>query len=339
MRLDDLPRKRQRRGSARRRRLWRRRGGGRAPIGGGGLGIGAVIVLGLIGWALGIDPSLLIGGAEMLTGNQPQHEQPSPQPYRRAPARRTTRWAASSARVLGSTEVQWKQIFAKAGPDLSRAAAGYVQPADAVGTAAACAERDGAVLLPGRSARSISTPRSSADLRRASAAASRQQVLPVRAGLCDRARGRPSRAEPARHPAQGAAGAAHAAQQGRGQPHSGAGRVAGRLFRRRLGQPDERSSSGSRLRSRATSRRRCSTAAAIGDDTLQTARAGLRRARQLHPRHLGAAPALVLDRLPGRQVRACNTFAAAQLSSRFPSFRENSEHAARAVMLRSGLPR
>ncbi len=44
-------------------------GGGAAR---GGLGIGAVLVLCLIGWATGIDPRLLIGGAEMVTGaNQP----------------------------------------------------------------------------------------------------------------------------------------------------------------------------------------------------------------------------------------------------------------------------
>ncbi|HET6374965.1 MAG TPA: neutral zinc metallopeptidase, partial [Methylocella sp.] len=42
-----------------------RRGLGSAA-GRGGLGIGAVIVLGLLGWALGIDPRLLIGGAEMV---------------------------------------------------------------------------------------------------------------------------------------------------------------------------------------------------------------------------------------------------------------------------------
>ena len=43
-------------------------GGGAAAVsrsGGGGLGIGTVIVLGLIGWAFGIDPSVLIGGAEI----------------------------------------------------------------------------------------------------------------------------------------------------------------------------------------------------------------------------------------------------------------------------------
>src|ERR1700730_8214586 len=42
-----------------------RRGGG-GMVGKGGLGVGTVVVLGLLGWAFGIDPRLLIGGAEML---------------------------------------------------------------------------------------------------------------------------------------------------------------------------------------------------------------------------------------------------------------------------------
>ncbi len=42
-----------------------RRGAG-GLAGKGGLGIGTVVVLGLIGWALGIDPRLLIGGAELV---------------------------------------------------------------------------------------------------------------------------------------------------------------------------------------------------------------------------------------------------------------------------------
>ena len=48
-----------------------RRGGGGfggAPMGRGGIGIGTMVVLGLVGWALGIDPRLLIGGAELLGG-------------------------------------------------------------------------------------------------------------------------------------------------------------------------------------------------------------------------------------------------------------------------------
>lgn len=43
----------------------RRGGGGIAAK--GGLGIGTVAILGLLGWTLGIDPRLLIGGAEMVS--------------------------------------------------------------------------------------------------------------------------------------------------------------------------------------------------------------------------------------------------------------------------------
>jgi len=50
-----------------------RRGGGGGtfagmPGGRGGLGIGTMVMLGLVGWALGIDPRILIGGAEMIGG-------------------------------------------------------------------------------------------------------------------------------------------------------------------------------------------------------------------------------------------------------------------------------
>lgn len=50
-----------------------RRGGGGGgfaglPGGRGGVGIGTMIILGLVGWAIGIDPRLLIGGAEMIQG-------------------------------------------------------------------------------------------------------------------------------------------------------------------------------------------------------------------------------------------------------------------------------
>ena len=38
-------------------------GGGGFRVGGGGLGVGAIIGLGLLGWALGINPLVLIEGA------------------------------------------------------------------------------------------------------------------------------------------------------------------------------------------------------------------------------------------------------------------------------------
>ena len=92
-------------------------GGFGIPVGGGGLGIGTIVVLGLLGWAFGIDPSILIGGAEILTGNggmQPRYEQPS----QRAP----TRTGAPNdeagqfvAAVLGNTEDTWQVIFQERG--------------------------------------------------------------------------------------------------------------------------------------------------------------------------------------------------------------------------------
>ena len=51
-------------------------GGGGLPVGAGGLSIGTVVVLGLIGWALGIDPRLLIGGAEVLSGGGGGYQTP-----------------------------------------------------------------------------------------------------------------------------------------------------------------------------------------------------------------------------------------------------------------------
>ena len=51
-------------------------GFGGIPGGAGGLSIGTIVILGVVGWALGIDPSFLIGGAEILTREQPRTEAP-----------------------------------------------------------------------------------------------------------------------------------------------------------------------------------------------------------------------------------------------------------------------
>jgi uncharacterized protein len=88
-------------------------GGGGIPIGGGGLGIGGILVLGLLGWALGIDPSVLISGAEILTGGQRQ-EAPQQNP-RKPTAPPTDDTGKFISNVLGSTEVTWKNIFEKQG--------------------------------------------------------------------------------------------------------------------------------------------------------------------------------------------------------------------------------
>ena len=114
MRWDDLPQSdnvEDRRGSG------GNSGGFNLPGGRGGLGIGTVIVLGLVGYALGIDPRLLISGAEILSGGAPSgfeqtQRAPAPQGRVGAPSDEMGRFVSA---VLGSTEVQWKEIFTKAG--------------------------------------------------------------------------------------------------------------------------------------------------------------------------------------------------------------------------------
>lgn len=74
--------------------------------GAGGLGIGAMVVLGLIGWALGIDPRILIGGAEMIAGGGSGYQQQQGQ--QGTPQDEMGRFAAA---VLGNTEDVWKQVL------------------------------------------------------------------------------------------------------------------------------------------------------------------------------------------------------------------------------------
>jgi uncharacterized protein len=82
----------------------------------GGIGIGTLLVLVLIGWALGINPLYLIGGAEILSqlgGGSQEQSQPAPRDAQtQAPSDQMGQFVSA---VLGSTEDQWKQIFAKAG--------------------------------------------------------------------------------------------------------------------------------------------------------------------------------------------------------------------------------
>jgi predicted metalloprotease len=88
-----------------------RRGGGGGgfgmPGGAGGLGIGTILILGLIGWVLGIDPRILIGGAEMMGGGRsPPTEQTSPR--QGPPEDRAGRFASA---ILKSTEDVWSKIL------------------------------------------------------------------------------------------------------------------------------------------------------------------------------------------------------------------------------------
>ena len=107
MRLDQLPRSDQiedRRGEAPRRSM------GRA----GGIGLGTVLLLTAAGWAFGINPLYLIGGAEILSGLRGS-EQASPAPGNTRTGYASDRTGEFVSAVLGSTEAQWKDIFTQNG--------------------------------------------------------------------------------------------------------------------------------------------------------------------------------------------------------------------------------
>ena len=99
MRLDDLPTS---------DRIEDRRGlpGGRA-----GLGVGTVVILGLLAWAFGIDPRVLIGGVETMSRNG-QTQRQTDAGSTGAPPDDMGRFLSA---ILGSTEVEWKDTFAQAG--------------------------------------------------------------------------------------------------------------------------------------------------------------------------------------------------------------------------------
>jgi uncharacterized protein len=89
-------------------------GGIGLPMGGGGLGIGTIIVLGLISYAFGIDPRILIGGAEMINGgNQTyQTDRRSGQVKTGAPA---DEMGSMIAGILGEIDDRWSEIFQASG--------------------------------------------------------------------------------------------------------------------------------------------------------------------------------------------------------------------------------
>ncbi len=90
-------------------------GGFGLPMGGGGLGIGTIIVLGLIGYAFGIDPRILIGGAEMMNRGQV----PSYQTDRRSgPVKTgapTDEMGSMISGILGEIDDRWSEIFRASG--------------------------------------------------------------------------------------------------------------------------------------------------------------------------------------------------------------------------------
>ncbi|MFC6050508.1 neutral zinc metallopeptidase, partial [Methylobacterium hispanicum] len=90
-------------------------GGGMGFPGGGagGLGIGTIVVLLIIGWVTGINPAILIGGAEQMTrgGGQSREERVDPQTQQRRNQKPTDDAGRFASKILGNTEDVWNQIL------------------------------------------------------------------------------------------------------------------------------------------------------------------------------------------------------------------------------------
>jgi hypothetical protein len=89
-------------------------GGFGIPMGGGGgLGIGTIIVLGIVGYMFGIDPRILIGGAEMLGGgrSQQQYEQPQQRTAQRQTTPPTDQMGRFVSAVLAQNEDVWSEVL------------------------------------------------------------------------------------------------------------------------------------------------------------------------------------------------------------------------------------
>jgi len=83
------------------------------PGAAGGLGIGVVIIVTLVGWYLGIDPSLLLNGTQqILGGGSTEQSSPAPTVAPGTPKDATGQFVAA---ILGDTEDRWTEIFAASG--------------------------------------------------------------------------------------------------------------------------------------------------------------------------------------------------------------------------------
>ena len=139
-------------------------GGGGFQVGGGGLGIGAILVLALIGYFTGIDPRVLIGGAQILVGNGggATYSTPAPSPAAASrPVAQNDPMRRFVGAILGETEDVWSVVL----PAQKNVA--YVPPklvlysgSTRLPVAARPAPRWGRSIAP-RTKRSISTCRSS----------------------------------------------------------------------------------------------------------------------------------------------------------------------------------
>lgn len=92
----------------------RGQGGGGMPISGGtgGLGIGVVIIIFVISYFTGINPSVLFGGAQIFTGNGANTSSSAPAPSTaRSTGGAEDRMTSLVRHVLGETEAVWKEVL------------------------------------------------------------------------------------------------------------------------------------------------------------------------------------------------------------------------------------
>ena len=85
--------------------------GGGPRMGAGGLGLGTMVILGLIGWALGVNPAILIGGAQMVNNMRQERQVALPRqeaPRQSAPTDQLGRFVA---KVVGSNEQVWSRVL------------------------------------------------------------------------------------------------------------------------------------------------------------------------------------------------------------------------------------
>jgi hypothetical protein len=90
-------------------------GGFGLPMGGGGLGIGTLIVLGLVSYAFGIDPRILIGGAEIINGGGQTSTYQSDRSSSTKTGVPTDEMGSMISGILGEIDDRWTEIFQASG--------------------------------------------------------------------------------------------------------------------------------------------------------------------------------------------------------------------------------
>ena len=181
-------------------------GGGGFHFGGGSIGLGTIVIALVAGWIFGINPLTLLG---VLTVARRRAGRRSRCRRREPPA--DDQMARFVSVVLADTEDVWRELFTQAGQRLPRAEAGAVPRR----TPTACGQGQAAMgpfYCPADQKVYIDLGFYET-LRSAHRRAGR-----LRAGLRDRARGRPPCAAPARHHRQGRCDAR--ARQARRRPTS-----------------------------------------------------------------------------------------------------------------------